>query len=310
MLSSAAMDLRQLRALVAVGEHRSFSAAARALHTVQSNVSTHVSRLEREMGVSLVDRSTMKLTEEGAVVAARARRIEAEFSALQSDVASMRDEIRGRVRIGVIGTTARWLVPPLLEALNARHPAISVVVLDATTSSLIPQLVAGQIDLGVVNLPVSDPDVSIEPLFDEDRLLVAPPGHPLHSRRSVTLADLAEYPLLLEAEGTAFRDEVDAEAAALGLRLQAQAEFDGMRLLASLAFAGFGAAILPASAAPHSVDGAWRRVPITDVSSRSVGLARRKRGLPSAAERAVAEVIMSVVATDAPKQDGLHPVPS
>jgi len=303
------MDLRQLRALVAVGEHRSFSAAARALHTVQSNVSTHVSRLEREMGVSLVDRSTMELTEEGAVVAARARRIEAEFAALQSDVASMRDEIRGRVRIGVIGTTARWLVPPLLEALHARHPAISVVVLDATTSSLIPQLVAGQIDLAVVNLPVSDPDVSIEPLFDEDRLLVAPPGHPLHSRRSVTLADLAEYPLLLEAEGTAFRDEVDAEAAALGIRLQAQAEFDGMRLLASLAFAGFGAAILPASAAPHSVDGAWRRVPITDVSSRSVGLARRKRGLPSAAERAVAEVITSVVATDAPKQDGLHPVP-
>jgi len=303
------MDLRQLRALVAVGEHRSFSAAARALHTVQSNVSTHVSRLEREMGVSLVDRSTMELTEEGAVVAARARRIEAEFSALESDVASMRDEIRGRVRIGVIGTTARWLVPPLLEALNARHPAISVVVLDATTSSLVPQLVAGQIDLAVVNLPVSDPDVSIEPLFDEDRLLVAPPGHPLHSRRSVTLADLAEYPLLLEAEGTAFRDEVDAEAAALGIRLQAQAEFDGMRLLASLAFAGFGAAILPASAAPHSVDGAWRRVPITDVSSRSVGLARRKRGLPSAAERAVADVITSVVATDAPKQDGLHPVP-
>jgi len=294
---------------VAVGEHRSFSAAARALHTVQSNVSTHVSRLEREMGVSLVDRSTMELTEEGAVVAARARRIEAEFSALESDVASMRDEIRGRVRIGVIGTTARWLVPPLLEALNARHPAISVVVLDATTSSLVPQLVAGQIDLAVVNLPVSDPDVSIEPLFDEDRLLVAPPGHPLHSRRSVTLADLAEYPLLLEAEGTAFRDEVDAEAAALGIRLQAQAEFDGMRLLASLAFAGFGAAILPASAAPHSVDGAWRRVPITDVSSRSVGLARRKRGLPSAAERAVADVITSVVATDAPKQDGLHPVP-
>ena len=294
---------------MAVGEHRSFSAAARALHTVQSNVSTHVSRLEREMGVSLVDRSTMELTEEGAVVAARARRIEAEFSALESDVASMRDEIRGRVRIGVIGTTARWLVPPLLEALNARHPAISVVVLDATTSSLVPQLVAGQIDLAVVNLPVSDPDVSIEPLFDEDRLLVAPPGHPLHSRRSVTLADLAEYPLLLEAEGTAFRDEVDAEAAALGIRLQAQAEFDGMRLLASLAFAGFGAAILPASAAPHSVDGAWRRVPITDVSSRSVGLARRKRGLPSAAERAVADVITSVVATDAPKQDGLHPVP-
>ena len=59
------MDLRQLGALVAVADHRSFSAAARALHTVQSNISTHVARLERELGVTLVDRATGKLTPEG-----------------------------------------------------------------------------------------------------------------------------------------------------------------------------------------------------------------------------------------------------
>src|ERR1700761_686766 len=138
------MDLKQLRALLAVGELQSFSAAARALHTVQSNISTHVSRLEREMGVYLIDRATNTLTEEGLVVAERARRIEAEFNALESDVASLRDEVRGKVRVGVIGTTARWLVPLLLEGLAARHPAINLVILDATTSSLVPQLLSGQ----------------------------------------------------------------------------------------------------------------------------------------------------------------------
>ncbi len=301
------MDLKQLRAVLAVSEHRSFSAAARALHTVQSNVSTHVSRLEREMGVMLIDRATNELTEEGRVVADRARRIDAEFAALESDLSSLRDEVRGKVRIGVIGTTARWLVPPLLEALAARHPAIKVVILDATTSSLVPQLVSGRIDLAVVNLPLSEPDVITEALFDEDRVLVAPAGHPLYARDSVTLADLSHHDLLLEATGTSFRDELDAQAESLGITLSAQAEVDGMRLLASLAFSGFGAAILPASAAPGWVGGDWHRIPIEGVVGRSVGLARRRRGLPSAAERAVADTTRAVVADRAPSQSGIHP---
>ena len=76
------MDLRQLNALVAVAEHGSFSGAARALHTVQSNISTHVARLERELGVTLIDRATTTLTEEGEVVVRRATRVQHELEAL------------------------------------------------------------------------------------------------------------------------------------------------------------------------------------------------------------------------------------
>ena len=79
----------------------SFSAAARALHTVQSNVSTHVARLERELGVTLVDRAGGVLTEEGEAVVRRARRIQAELDALGADVAALRDEVTGTVRLGV-----------------------------------------------------------------------------------------------------------------------------------------------------------------------------------------------------------------
>src|SRR5690242_3637308 len=103
------MDLRQLAAVVAVADHRSFSAAARALHTVQSNVSTHIARLERELGVLLVDRTTGQLTEEGAAVVERARRVQGELEALVADVAAVNSEVTGVARIGVIGTTARWL---------------------------------------------------------------------------------------------------------------------------------------------------------------------------------------------------------
>jgi LysR family hydrogen peroxide-inducible transcriptional activator len=301
------MDRRQLRALVAVAEHHSFSAAARSLDTVQSNVSAHVARLEKELGVTLIDRATNEPTDEGRVVLERARRIEAEFEALDSDVASLRDVISGQVRLGVIGTTARWLVPPLLTELARRYPEVSVVVLDATTSSLVLNLVSGAVDLAVVNLPLDDPELSVEPLFDEDRVLVVPSTHPLYDRTSVTLDELVEHELLLEAPGTAFRDVLDAAAAQQGVRLRPKAEFDGMRLLASLAFAGYGAGIVPASAAPAGVGGDWRRVAVEGVPGRSVGLVRRRRGLPSAAQRVVAEAIRSVVAAEAAGPSGIYP---
>lgn len=307
-MEHAQIDQRQLRALVAVSEHRSFSAAARALNTVQSNISTHVSRLEKLLGVTLVDRATNELTDEGAVVVARARRIEHELSSLTADLAAMRDEVRGTVRLGVIGTTARWLVPPLLDALKVDYPDVRLVVLDATTTSLALQLASSQIDLAVVNTPLDEPDLHTTPLFDEDRLLVAPDGHPLASRESLTLAELADHELLLEAEGTSFREELDAEARKAGIVLRPQAEVDGMRLLASLAFSGFGAAVLPASAAPGWLGGAWTRVPIVDAGRRSVGLSRRRRGLPSAPERAVVDTLHRVVVEEAPRQHGIHPV--
>src|SRR5258706_14176013 len=107
------MDLRQLAALVAIADTGTFSAAADVLHTVQSNVSTHVARLERELGVTLVDRAGGRLTEEGKAVVARARRVQGGLDAPTADVASMRDEGIGRGGMGGIGTTARWLIPPL-----------------------------------------------------------------------------------------------------------------------------------------------------------------------------------------------------
>ncbi|MDP1819512.1 MAG: LysR family transcriptional regulator [Acidimicrobiales bacterium] len=301
------MDLRQLAALVGVAETGSFSAAARAMHTVQSNVSTHIARLERELGVSLVDRTTGTLTPEGQVVVRRARHIQVEIEALATDVAAVRDEVAGDVRIGCIGTVSRWLVPLVLERIMAEHPKIHVVVVDATTTSLVPQLLADRLDLAVVNLPVNDPELVIDPLFEEDRLVVAPHGHPLAGRGSVRLEELGEHELLLEPKGTSFRDELDTDATAAGVTLRPRAEVDGLRLIATLAFQGFGAAIIPATAAPPSLEGSWDRVRVEGIARRSVGLARQRRGLLSAPARALREAVQQSVQDEAPGLDGVHP---
>jgi len=300
------MDLRQLAALTAVADHHSFSAAARALHTVQSNVSTHVARLEREVGASLVDRASGQLTEAGEIVVVRARRVQAELEALTADVASSQGEISGQVRLGIIGTTGRWLVPGLLAEMARSHPKVRLITVDATTTSLVPQLAAGRLDLAVVNLPVADPDVEVRGLFDEDHVVLVPAAHALADKERLSLVDLTDIPVLLEPVGTGFRDDLDADAALAGVTLVPQAEVDGMRLLASLAYQGYGAAILPASAIVEWADGTALVIPLDGTRPRSVGLATRRRAQLPAPARATVDIIHKVVSADVPTRPGLH----
>lgn len=300
------MDLRQLAALTAVADHRSFSAAARALHTVQSNVSTHIANLERELGAPLVDRGSGELTDAGELVVARARRVQAELEALAADVASSLGEIAGPVRFGVIGTTGRWLVPLLLAEVATSYPKVRLIVVDATTTSLLPQVARGSLDLAIVNLPVADPDVDAELLFEEEHVLLLSQEHPLAERTTIHLSELEDVPLLLEPRGTGFRDDLDADAQRAGITLTAQAEVDGMRLLASLAYQGFGAAILPASAIVEWTDGSWTTVALEGTSPRTVGLATPRRGRLSAPTKASIEVLHELLAAEVPGRPGLH----
>jgi DNA-binding transcriptional LysR family regulator len=300
------MDLRQLNALVAVADHGSFSAAADALHTVQSNISTHVARLERELGTLLVDRNGGLLTEEGAAVVERARRINGELLALVADVAALHDEVVGTVRIGMIGTTARWLAPRLLASLSERHPRVRLIIVDATSTSLEPQLASGSLDLAVVNLPVPSPELTTFALFEEDLVLIVPADHPLGARDYVDVRDLDGLHLLLPAPGTSLRDELDHATAAAGVTVTPTAELDGVTLIASLTFDGHGPAILPATAVPGHVGAAWTRLAIRDLPRRGVGVARRKKGLPAAPARAVLEVLAEVVAAGMAERTDVH----
>jgi len=302
------MDVRQLNALLAVEEHGGFSAAADALHTVQSNVSAHIARLERELGVTLVDRQAGCLTHEGTIVAGRAQRIRYELEGVVADLAALRDRIVGTVRLGVIGSTARWLVPRLLAAVSERHPGIRLVVVDATSASLEPRLLSGSLDLAVVNLPVPGHDLSSEELFTEDLVLVVPVDHHLANRDRVEFSDLSSVGLLMPPTGTAFRGELDAAAAAAGLLLQPIAEVDGVRLIASLATEGHGPAIVPATAILGSRDRqGWQVLVVNGLPPRRVGVAQRRRGLPTAPARAVLDLLRGVTRA-ADDLTGLHPL--
>ena len=300
------MDLRQLATLVAIADHGSFSAAARALFTVQSNVSGHIARLERELGVQLVDRQRGGLTDDGVAVVERARRILHELDDITADMASRGNEVRGDTRLGAIGTTARWLLPLLLTQLGNQHPGVHVTVHEGNTTNLIPRLVGQQLDAAVVHLPVDDPEVEVEPLFAEDLMLLVHTRHHLAELQSVTLAELAAEPLLLPPTGSALRRVIDRAAGTAGVTMRTQVEVDGVRLLASLAFEGFGAAIVPATAVPRWLKGDFRRIAVPELPRRVVAWTQRRRPAPGPATKALRNVLREVVAVQGAKQPGVH----
>ncbi len=269
-------------------------------------MSTHVAKLEKELGAALIDRHTMQPTAEGRAVLERARRIRTELQAINDDIVSMRHEVAGEVRIGCIGTTGRWMASPLLGRLAERHPALHPVLVEATTTSLTPRVLDGDLDMAIVNTPVVEAGLESEPLFDEERIIVAPADHSLADRGTIDVADLAEHPVMLTPRGTTFRDAIDQELAAAGVRLTAAAEVDGLRLLASLAYQGYAPALLPASAVSGYPDGNWSLVHVEGLDRRSVGLVRNRRTTPSMPIRAAREVVLDVIREIAPRQPGIH----
>ncbi|MHB8263557.1 MAG: LysR family transcriptional regulator [Acidimicrobiales bacterium] len=300
------MDLKQLRALLAVHEKASFSRAADLLGTVQSNVSAHVTKLENELGTVLIDRSTSRLTAEGEAVASRAYRMLGEMEAIWDDIGAFKAELSGTVRIGMIGTTARWITPRLYAALKKAHPAVRLVVHDGTSNTLNQLLTTGRLDLAVITLPVTSKDLTSTPLFTEEINLVVPRDNdPFPDVQSIEMTRLADLELLLPAPGTTFRNELDHAATTHNVNLRAAAELDGVRLIASLAFDGNGFALLPTSAVPAHLTDRVRLVKVNGIAPREVGMVWRTRSIPSASTKAVIALLQAVTS---PVEHG-QPVP-
>jgi molybdate transport repressor ModE-like protein len=300
------MEIRHLESLIAISEHGSFSAAARALGTVQSNVSAHISRLEKELGASLIDRQSGELTEDGVLVVERARRIIHELQDIEADIHSTDTEVAGETRLGCIGTTGRWLMPRLLTAIQKAHPQVRPIIHEGSTSSLLPRLIAGELDAAIVHFPIDDPELQLVPLFSEELVLLVNNKHPWANLETISLEELAKQPLLLAPRNTALRRIIDRAAGAQRLAFTPQAEIDGVRLLTSLAFEGFGPAIVPATAIPAWIKGDFTRVSIPQLPRRVVGWASRKRPIPNKPTRAALEIARQVVAKTGDRQPGVN----
>lgn len=300
------MELRQLEVLVAIADNGSFSGAARALSTVQSNVSAHISRLEKELAATLVERSTGRLTQDGQIVVDHARHVFNQIQDIAAAVESSEKDIAGETRLGSIGTTGRWLMPRFLPVLAEKFPNINCTISEGSTSSLIPRLIDGSLDACIVHLPVEHDNLESNALFAEDLMLLVDNKHEWAALDKITIAELATKPLLLPPKNTALRRILDRAAGSQRLVLKPQAEIDGVRLLTSLAIEGFGATIVPATATPAWLTGEFKCIEVPELPRRVVGWVQRTRPLASKATQAVGAVIREVIEKTYDQQPGVH----
>ncbi len=241
------MNLRDLKYLVALAEHRHFGRAAAASFVSQPTLSTQIRKLEEELGVLLVERAPRKvmLTPVGRDIVERARRVLADVDQMTEIARRSQDPEAGSIRLGMFPTLGPYLLPHVLPGLREQFPRLEMLLVEEKTDALLDRLREGRLDAALLAMPIHDDQLQVEPLFDEPFLLAVPRQHPLATKHSLSMQDLDHVPLLLLEEGHCLRDQ------ALDVcRLAGTGERDGFRAtsletLRQMVAAGVGLTLLP-----------------------------------------------------------------
>jgi DNA-binding transcriptional LysR family regulator len=294
------MELRHLDTLLAIAEEGSFTAAADALATVQSNVSLQVRQLEEELGAELFVRSRRGAvpTECGEAVLERARRIRRELEALRADLSMLQGLAAGEASFGIVGTASRWVVPALVADLRVKAPGVHLRVNEAASERLVAEVAAGELAQAVVTEPVADRRLTVETLLVEALVGVVPAGTPLPPP-PVPIAYLAGLGLMLPPVANPLRREVEALAESQGVTLDVLIEVEGIRLIGDLVASGAGVSILPETAIPTEFPN-LRTVEVAELPPRRLALVNARDVYLSLADRAVRDSLREVVTRDRP----------
>ena len=242
------MNLRDLRYLVAVADHRHFGRAAEACFVSQPTLSTQLKKLERELGVELVERNPghILLTPAGEQVVARARVVLGEADDIVDIARRAQDPEAGSLRIGLFPTLAPYLLPHVVPELHRRFPRLELLLVEEKTEVVHQRLREGGLDVGVLALPVEDDQLHEEHLFDEDFVLAAPTDHPLaQAPGPVDVSVLVGEDVLLLEEGHCLRDQALAVCRLAGAEERTGFRATSLETLRQMVAAGVGVTLLP-----------------------------------------------------------------
>lgn len=203
------MNLRDLRYLVALAEHRHFGHAAEASFVSQPTLSTQIRKLEEELGVTLVERNPRRilLTPAGEEIVARSREVLNEVEQIRQVARRTRDPRSGSIRLGIFPTLGPYLLPHVIPGLRQRFPKLELLLVEEKTEEVLKRLQDGKLDAGILALPIHDDNLHAEFLFEEPFVLAVPRNHPLADQPGMTVEQLAEQQLLLLDEGHCLRDQ-------------------------------------------------------------------------------------------------------
>ncbi|HET7341736.1 MAG TPA: LysR substrate-binding domain-containing protein [Methylomirabilota bacterium] len=291
------MDLQvaHLRTLQAIVRHGSFSRAAQALNLTQPAVSMQVRHLERALGLPLLERVGKRAfpTRAGEVLLAHADRALRELEAGVEHVQGLRGVVAGRVRLGTSASISIYLLPPVLRRFRARYPDTEIVIVTGNAAEITRAIVANELDVGVVSLPVRDRELSVTPFFRDELLAItsrgAPIGPPAPPRRSaaprrsrvaprtIDAPTLAQHPLILFEAGATLRRVIDGWFHQAGVAPRAPMEMGNTEAIKKLVEAGLGLSVTSWFSVKREVrDGLLTAIRLTPPLERQIGLVRRR----------------------------------
>jgi LysR family transcriptional activator of glutamate synthase operon len=245
------MELRQLRYLVALSDERHFTRAAEREHIAQPALSQQIRRLEAELGLTLVERTTRRvaMTQAGELLVARARRVLAEIEAGQAELASLAGVQAGRLSVGALHTMGPVDLSLLLSAFHRTHPAVELTVREQSSEELAEMLRVDEIDIAFLSVTehIQSRGLTLQRLVSEELVAVLPTGHALAGRARVRFAELSEESFVSFRRGSRLRELLEWGAGEAGFSARIALESNEARRIRSLVSSGLGVAILPRS---------------------------------------------------------------
>ena len=249
------MDLRQLEILRAVAEGGSFTGAGRRLHVSQSAVSRQILLLEAELNEPLFWRIKRKvrITPAGETLLQLAIRVFEDIKETTASITETQEKLTGSVRLVGGMTVSLYVFPSFLKEFRTDHPEVDVKVFTGPTDRLIRKLRSGGADVGLITLPIDEPDLVAVPVMREELMLVTYPTHPLAKRSRVEPEDLVRQPFILYEPGSNTRRVIDEFFLRESIRPRMVMETENVEIIKAMVKSGLGITVISHQAVEREV---------------------------------------------------------
>lgn len=267
-----ALNVHQLHIFYSVAERGSFSAAAQTLHMTQPAVTMQVQALEERFGTKLFNRTTKKLelTEAGHRLLPQARKAVELMRDTDLLMVSFVEDLKGRLQFAASLTIGEYVLPRLLGTFLRRFPEVSVNMKVMNTTEIIDAVAHQGLDFGIIEAPCEVAGFDVEPVMNDELMLIIPTGHPFASRDEVTLEEVIKEPMVLREKGSGTRQIMEDELLRHGVSddgLRVVSEFGSTGAVKSAVEAGLGLSILSKWTIKHEIAlGLLKPIRITNVS--------------------------------------------
>jgi len=292
------MDIKQLRALLAIAETGSATRAAELLRIVQPAVSRHVRLLEEELGVELFERERhgMVLTETGRTLVEYGRRALQELDRAKAEITPTKGVITGTAAIGLLPSTCELLAAELVATVKAKHPQLTVRLNVGYAGNVLQWLEAGDVEAALLYGTKASSTLQVEALLDEQLYLIGPPGT-LDPGSEQAVENMRDLPLVLPNAPHGLRSVVDHACAVAGISPTIAVETNSLSVQKALVSKGFGHTVLPSSAVSEELEkGTLSGAPILSPNlSRRIVLAQAAGRRLSPASSVVTSELVTLI---------------